>query len=234
MYQTMTGLNEYADKYGFVVMYPTSNSQSGMNCWDAHSEKSLTHDGGGDSQGLAAMANWALETYNGDPEKVLTVGGSSGAMEANVLAATYPDVFKSAVSYSGVPAACWAGAPMSTPLSPDQSCPLGDKASTYTGQRWAELARACYPGYDGPYPRMMIVHGTADFAVTINNLHAQLEQWATVKGLEFSKNVTDDPISGWTKIEYGDGTELVGYEVEGGGHIPPFQGDSIMEFWGFT
>ena len=170
MYQQMTPLNQYADKLGFIVLYPTSKSQSGMNCWDAHSAKSLKHNGGGDSQGLVGMVNWALKTYSGDPKKVFAVGGSSGAMESNVLAGTYPDVFNAAASYSGVPAACWAGSPMSTPASSDLSCPLGKKASTYTAQQWGDLARGCDPGYNGTRTRMMIVHGTADSAVGLTHV----------------------------------------------------------------
>ncbi|KAF2106400.1 feruloyl esterase B [Lophiotrema nucula] len=231
-YRSMVNLDSYADKLGFVVIYPTSNAQQGFNCWDANSAKSLKHDGGGDSQGLAAMAKWALKQYNGDASKVFAIGGSSGAMESNVLAATYPDVFKGAASYSGVPAACWAGAPYSTPLSSDTTCPLGQKASKYSQQQWVDLAKGCDPGYNGTYPKMLIVHGTADTAVTINNLKAQLDQWSGVKGLTFTKNETNNPITNWKKIIYGDGTELVGYEVQGGGHIPPFQGDATLSFFG--
>lgn len=232
MYMQMTPLNQYADRLGFVILYPTSKSQSGMNCWDAHSTKSLTHNGGGDSQGLVGLVNWALKTYSGDPTKVFVVGGSSGAMESNVLAATYPEVFNAAASYSGVPAACWAGSPMSTPMSSDLSCPLGQKASQYTAQKWGDLARGCDVGYNGTRPRMMIVHGTADTAVVISLLKAQLDQWSNVLGLTFSKNITDDPIKNWKKIVYGDGTQLVGYEVQQGGHIPPFQGDETLKFFG--
>ncbi|KAI0018666.1 Alpha/Beta hydrolase protein [Xylariomycetidae sp. FL0641] len=232
MYYQMTNLPSYADKLGLVILYPTSKSQSGFNCWDAHSKKSLMHEGGGDSQSLAGLVNWALEEYKGDPEKVFVVGGSSGAMEANVLAATYPEIFKGAASYSGVPAACWADSPMSTPFSSDLSCPLGQKASMFTPQQWADLAKGCDPEYTGPYPKMMIVHGTADTAVTINNLKAQLDQWSTLQDLEFSKNVTNDPIANWKRIVYGDGTQLIGFEVQGGGHIPPFQGDATLEFFG--
>ncbi|KAJ4294423.1 hypothetical protein N0V90_008113 [Kalmusia sp. IMI 367209] len=232
MYQSMTPLPSYADKLGFVLLFPTSKSQSGMNCWDAHSAKSLKHDGGGDSQGLAAMVKWALKTYNGDASKVFVVGGSSGAMETNVLAATYPDIFAGGASYSGVPAACWSGSPMSTPMSSDLSCPLGKKASTYTQQQWVDLAKGCHPGYNGTYPKMMIVHGTADTAVTINNLNAQLEQWSGVFSTSWSKNTSNDPTTNWKKITYGDGTKLVGYEVQGGGHIPAFQGDATLKFFG--
>lgn len=168
----MVGLDKYADQLGFVVLYPTSNAQQGFNCWDCHSAKSLKHDGGGDSQGLAAMVKYAIKTYNGDDSKVFTIGGSSGAMQSKVLAATYPDPFKGTVSYSGVPAACWAGAPYSTPLSTDTTCPLGQKASRFTKQQGVDLAQSWYPGYNGTYPKMMIVHATADTAVTNNNLKA--------------------------------------------------------------
>ena len=232
MYQQMTPLNSLSDRLGFIALFPTSKSQSGMNCWDAHSTKSLKRNGGGDSQGLVGLVKWALEKYNGDPSKVFVVGGSSGAMETNVLAATYPDVFNAAASYSGVPAACWAGSPMSTPMSSDLTCPLGQKASQYSAQKWGDIARECDPGYTGNRTRMMIVHGTADTAVVIGNLRAQLDQWSNVLGVSFSKNVTNDPISNWKKIVYGDGSQLIGYEVQGGGHIPAFQGDATMKFFG--
>ena len=34
------------------------------------------------------------------------------------------------------------------------------------------------------------------------------------------------------RIDYGDGTLLRGYEVAGGGHIPAFQADEVLKFWG--
>ncbi|KAI1339214.1 carbohydrate esterase family 1 protein [Xylariaceae sp. FL0016] len=232
LYQSMTDLPSYIDSLNYIMLFPTSNVEDGFNCWDAFSTASNTRDGGGDSQGLAGLVAWAVSAYGADASRVFVVGGSSGAMETSVLAATYPDVFAAGVAYSGVPAGCWRGAASSTPLAADQSCPLGAKASTYTAAQWADLVHDAYPGYGGPWPRMMVVHGTADFAVTLNNLGAQLEQWSTVKGLSFTRNVTDDPIASWTKIEYGDATELVGYEVQGGGHIPPFQTETALEFLG--
>jgi acetylxylan esterase len=232
MYQSMTGLNRYADQLGFVVLYPTSKAQNGMNCWDCNTAKSLTRDGGGDSQGVVGMVKWALETYKGDPTKVFAVGGSSGAMFTNLLAGTYPDVFAAGASYSGVPAGCWAGAPISTPTSSDLSCPLGQKASTFSAQQWGDIGRGLYPGYNGTRTRMLIVHGTSDTAVVISLLKAQLDQWSNIMGLTFAANTTNDPVRNWKKICYGDCTKLVGYEVQGGGHIPAFQGDSTLKFFG--
>lgn len=109
---------------------------------------------------------------------------------------------------------------------------MGQKAAEYSAQKWGDLARACYPGYDGPRPNMMIVHGTADTAVVISLLGAQLEQWSNVLDVTWSKNVSNDPIQNWKKIVYGDGTKLVGYEVQGAGHMPRFQGPTTLEFFG--
>lgn len=131
----MTGLNRQADRLEFVVMYPTSKSHIGTSCCDTHPAKFLEYDGGGDSQGLAALTKWATEKYNADLKKVATIGVLSRAMEVNALAATHPDVFKAAGSYSGAPTTCRSGSPISNPMSSDLSCPLGEEASTYTAEQ---------------------------------------------------------------------------------------------------
>src|SRR3569833_2605935 len=159
MYQSMTPLPSYADKMGFVLLFPTSKSQSGMNCWDAHTLKTTTPDGGSDSEGIAGMAKWALKTYNGDPKKVFVEGGSSGAMESNVMAATYPDVFAGAASYSGVPAGCWEGSPKSTPKSTKHNNPKKKKTNTNTKQQRNNQTRTKNPRKNRTQPKKKIVHG---------------------------------------------------------------------------
>lgn len=216
------------------MLFPTSHSQNGINCWDVHSDQSLTHDGGGESESLAGLVKAAIAKYTADTNKVFVIGASSGAMEANVLAATYPDVFKAAISYSGVPAACFKGASGSTPSSPDQSCAQGQVAARTSAEQWAALARACDAGYTGSYPRMQIVHGTNDPIVVFANFQAQLDQWSTVHGVSWSTNTSNSPVSGWTRVDYGDGSIVRGYRVEGGGHIPPFQLAPTLEFFGLA
>ena len=107
-----------------------------MDCWDVSSARGLKQDRGSDSQGLTAMVKWALKQCNDDRGKILVVDGSSGAMETNVLATTYPDVFASRASGSEDPAACWAGSLISTPLSGS----LGKKASTFM-RKWADITK---------------------------------------------------------------------------------------------
>lgn len=113
--------------------------------------------------------------------------------------------------------------------SADPTCANGQNVKS--GEEWARLVREMYPGYTGRYPRMQTFHGTADNFVAYANLAEQLKEWSAVLGVEFSHNETDTPRSGYTKMVYGDGTQLVGYSAAGVGHIvPPIPGADVAWF----
>ncbi|RPA82926.1 alpha/beta-hydrolase [Ascobolus immersus RN42] len=230
-----TRLPSYADRHGFIMIFPTSKTQTQgmqMNCWDVHSSASLRRDGGGESQSLANIVKSVLTKYNGDASKVYVIGTSSGAMMTNNMAALYPDLFNAGTAVSGIPAGCFTGASSSNPGSPDQTCANGQK--NYSKQQWGDLARSLYPGYTGKRTRMQIIHGTADSLTVFKNYQATLDQWSNIMGLSQTSNSPNTPISSWTENKYGDGTQLVGYAVQGGGHIPALNEDAIINFWQIT
>ncbi|CAK7198487.1 hypothetical protein SEUCBS139899_001148 [Sporothrix eucalyptigena] len=224
------GLPGYADKLGFILIFP----QTPNTCWDCISKASLRHDGGGDSQGLVNMVNYTLDKYKGDPTKVFVTGSSSGGMMTNVLVGAYPDVFAGGASFSGTPDfACWAGA--GVPASgADPDCATAKKPTT--AQLWGDLARGADPSFNASAtakrPIMQIWHGTIDNVVSYSYLANQLDQWSNVFGVSFTKNVTNDPEKGYTKMVYGDGTQVVGYSAQGVGHIVPFHEEQVLQFWG--
>ncbi len=154
-YYSGTLYAQYADTYGYIVIYPNSPSSGG--CWDVSSTASLTHNGGGDSQTIANMVTYAVNNYGGDVNRVYATGTSSGAMMTNVLAGAYPNVFKAGVAYSGVPDGCFyvagATAGMATPAWNNQ-CSGGTLIQS--AQTWGNLVRSYYPGYTGSYPKMML------------------------------------------------------------------------------
>jgi acetylxylan esterase len=106
-YFTGTQYATLADTYGYIVVYP--NSPRSGSCFDVNTNQTLTHDGGGDSQGIASMVSYAIANYGVDASKVYVTGTSSGAMMTNVMAGSYPDLFQATSIYSGVPFACFAG-----------------------------------------------------------------------------------------------------------------------------
>lgn len=189
----------------------------------------MHHNGGGDSYGLVNMVKYALDAYNGDSKRVYVAGTSSGGMMANVLVAAYPDVFAAGAAFSGAPAfGCWNGEETGK-SGTDPDCATMKKVSS--PRQWGDLARSASPHFNGTRPRMQIWHGTADWSVTYDYLADQLDQWRDVHGLEFSRNVTDEPQKGYTKMLYGDGSRVVGYSAEGVGHVVPFHGHEVLTFF---
>lgn len=125
-----------------------------------------------------------------------------------------------------------AGARSSTPLSLNQTCAQGLQK---TPQEWGNLVRNAYPGYTGRRPRVQVTHGLADTVVNPQCGYEALEQWSNVLGVEFTRDVTGVPSSGWTQKVYGgDGTTLQGFFGQGVAHTPSVNEPQLLKFFGIT
>ncbi|KAG8971988.1 hypothetical protein FRC05_010401 [Tulasnella sp. 425] len=88
-----------ADTYGYIVIYPDS-PRSGK-CFDVNTPQTLSHNGGGDSQGIASMVTYAISTWGVNANRVYVTGTSSGAMMTNVMAGSGDLVRAAYPGYSG-------------------------------------------------------------------------------------------------------------------------------------
>ncbi|KZW00592.1 alpha/beta-hydrolase [Exidia glandulosa HHB12029] len=228
-YFTSTQYANLADTYGFIVIYPDA-PRSGK-CFDVHSTQTLTHDGGGDSQGIASAVKYAIANYGVDPKRVFVTGTSSGAMMTNVMAGSYPDLFAAASAYSGVPFACFAGT-----SEWNSACANGQVS--HTAQQWGDLVRAAYPGYTGPRPKFMQWHGTADTTLYYPNFAQGLLQWTNVFNVSQTATQTfsNNPQASYTKTVYGDASNpvVIGYSAQGVGHTVPVHESIDLDWFGIT
>ncbi|GGO21988.1 hypothetical protein GCM10010116_44310 [Microbispora rosea subsp. aerata] len=209
-----------ADQYGYIIVFPEA-TRSGQ-CFDVYSPQALRRGGGSDPVGIMSMVDYTKSRYNVDPNRIFVSGVSSGAMMTNVLAAEYPDVFKAASAFMGVPAGCFATTDGSTWNS---QCSSGQ--SIKTAQQWGDLARSMYPGYSGPYPRMQLWHGTQDTTLHYNNFGEEIKQWTNLHGVSQTPVSTDSPSPGWTRTRYGAaGTQppVEAISASGQGHSLPLNG----------
>ncbi|KAI0007280.1 putative Acetylxylan esterase A [Xylariaceae sp. FL0662B] len=236
-YSSESQLMPAANQHGIILIFP--NSKSGGGCFDVASTATLSHDGGGDSQTIANMVTYAVENLGGDANRTYVVGTSSGAMMANVLAGAYPDVFKAASVYSGVPDGCFFVQGSTATQDPPgwaNSCAGGQL--THTAEEWGDMVRSYYPDYSGPRTRMQIFHGTADSTLAYPNYQEQLKQWSNVLGLADKVDATNTPQSGYTQTIYGEGdaatAQLVGYSAQGVGHTVPQHPDMDIAFFGIA
>ncbi|KAJ0122564.1 carbohydrate esterase family 1 protein [Diaporthe amygdali] len=226
-YFSATPYPTLAEQYGFIVIYPESPYEG--TCWDVSSQEALTHGGGADTSSIAEMVAHTISTYGADSSRVFVTGSSSGAMMTNVLAATYPDVFKAATVYSGVPAGCFY---TGTIDGWNSTCSSGE--SIHTQKEWADTALAMYPGYTGPRPKMLIFHGTADTALLPQNFNETIKQWTGVFGYSDipEQTLEQTPSAAYTKYVYGD--NVVGIYGTGIGHTVPVMGDEDMAWFGIS
>jgi hypothetical protein len=153
---------------------------------------------------------------------VYVTGASSGAMMTNVLLGDYPDVFKAGAAFMGMPFGCFATTDGSMWNS---ACANG--TIIRTPQQWGDLARAAFPGYSGPRPRMQLWHGTEDTTLRYPNFGEEIKQWTNVLGASQTPVLSDQPQAGWTHTRYGNTGGMApveAYSIQGVGHSLPLNG----------
>lgn len=214
-----------SDKYGFITIYPNS-SNTADQCWDVSSKETLTHNGGGDSLGIASMVRWTLEKYNGDKNRVFVTGTSSGAMMTNVLLGSYPGLFAAGSAWAGVAFGCFAGDGYDVW---SDACATGKIIKN--GSEWAAIVKNAYPGYNGFRAKLQVLHGTVDTVLNPQNLQEEIKEWTSVFGISATPTSTtkNTPLSGWTRYRYGDKFEA--YSAAGVDHNIPNQDDLVIDYF---
>jgi poly(hydroxyalkanoate) depolymerase family esterase len=222
-----------ADKNGFIIIFPDN---AGQNCWDVGSTKSLTHDGGGDTQAVAQMVKYALTKYSGDSSRVYAMGGSSGGMMTQALMAVYPDVFRAGSARAGVPAGCWADGYDSS-MQWSNNCANGNTSKT--AQQWGDLVRAMYPGYMGHRPRLQTMQGESDTTISYKNTAESIKEWTNVLNLSTTPTTTDKSYKAanatYDRQFWQNACGYVVFEAwssPGGTHSMPYEEADILKFFG--
>lgn len=236
-FSEMSSLVTLADARGFIMIFPEA---TGQNCWDAGSDRSLEHDGGGDTHAIVQMVRYTLASYSANPARVYSVGGSSGGIMTEALLGVYPDVFMAGVSLMGVPCGCWAegyndvvGKPSDGTGQWSGPCSGGDVHKS--GAEWGDLVRSFFPGYTGHRPRLQHWHGTADTTLDYANLAEDIKQWTNVLELSEAPSGSDTPANGTTREFWNNDCGYTVYEafsLAGVGHSVPFNGSAVAEYFG--
>lgn len=98
-----TRMNVIADEFGLIVVYPhqprSANAQGCWNWFDPRHQKR----GSGEAALLAGLAQELAAAFRISGDRVFVAGLSAGGAMADVLGATYPDVFSAAGIHSGLP-----------------------------------------------------------------------------------------------------------------------------------
>ena len=177
-----TDWNKLADKYGFRVIYPQQRViNNPCQCFNFYRAKDIDKNSGEDYS-IEQMVEYMISTDHADSTNIYITGLSAGAAMSVVEMADYPYLFKAGAVFAGGPYrsgtgvfAAWASMQGFISRSP---------------QHWADLVHAQNPGYKGPYPAMIIFHGTADVVVNPRNAKQLVKQWTSLHNILPTPSVT--------------------------------------------
>jgi poly(hydroxyalkanoate) depolymerase family esterase len=188
-----------AERFHFYVVFPDTGF--GAPSFDWYQSFSRRR-GDFQAEGIVSMVKQMQQTHNIDPNKVFVNGLSSGAFQAVVMLAEYPDVFAGGATFAGGAYGC------------DQNCAaLGKKGSgwTWPGNHAPSLVTQAYPTvWNDPNarkPRLLIFQGAADGAVTPENMADLVQQWAGALGVPATPQTST--LKGCQYNTYSKGSDVV-------------------------
>ena len=199
-----TQMNGLADEFGLIVAYPHQPPRANASgCWNWFDRRHQSR-GSGEPASLAGLAQALAKEFGVSNERIFAAGLSAGGAMAEVLAATYPDVFAAVGVHSGLPYRS-----------------AGDLPSAFAAMKGTAAIDLTPPAADDRRCRKIIIHGLADPTVNSVNAERILDQAARGEGLKRIDLDWEAKVGrvSRTVLEDDEGQAVVErWQVEGGGH----------------
>ena len=222
LFADYTRLNECAEKYGVIIVYPrqsTKNHMMGLDYWNWYI---MQDRDAAEPKALNNIVSEVKKTYNIDGEKVFVCGLSAGAAMAEIMLINYAQVFAGCCCVAGITYKSYAGIGDATNVQKN--------GPTVTDELVAErIAYTLRNKGRSLTPKMLVAVGDSDGTVNPLNSITMANSWALAVN-ELNENIditkkseTLDGINGikYTRTVYAslDGAELcVLFEVHGMDH----------------
>lgn len=171
-----TLMNQLADQYNFIVVYPQQSSNYNQNlCWNwflpAHQAR-----GAGEPASIVGIVQEIQQntaTWTIDSARIYAAGLSAGGAMATILGVTYPDLFAAIGTHS------------SLEYQAATNLGKGIRAMRHGGPDPIEQGRAAYQAM-GDFARIVpciMFHGMKDTTVAAANGDQVVQQWMTTNEL---------------------------------------------------
>ncbi|MFJ9035477.1 PHB depolymerase family esterase [Streptomyces sp. NPDC102406] len=214
-YGNGSGWVSLADRWGFSVVLPQQTSGNNLNSCFNWFQSGDIERGHGEAASIAQMVDKQVADVGADASRSYVSGLSAGGGMTAVMMAAYPEKFAAAGVVAGLPYGCAQAA-----TSPYVCMYVG---ATQSPRQWGDRVRAARPGYAGPWPRLTVFQGSADYTVKPVNMADLVEQWTDVRGADQVADVSDT-VAGYPHQLFRDASgspAVETYSITGMGHGQP-------------
>lgn len=174
------GFNELAEKYHFYVLYPEQKAENHPGRCFNHLLPDDPEPGEQEFDSVMQMIHYMVSRHRVSRRNISLAGFSSGGQVANILAATYPEIFKAVAIIGAGGYVCESG-----------HKGIKNFVSCFGAKPAKKKRRYLTPGQDaGHWPRISIWHGKDDRNVPYTRVQLALKQWKRVHKLTRKKAVT--------------------------------------------
>jgi poly(hydroxyalkanoate) depolymerase family esterase len=210
-FRRLSRFDAQAESKHFIVLFPGQlSSRNFLRCWNWFVQADMQR-GSGEPAIIAGMVHAVEKSYSVNARRVYVGGFSAGGAMANVMGATYPDMFAavgsgSGCEYNGLPCVGYQGPPPS--------------------QTGLEAYRAM-----GRHARVMpaiVFQGDADYIVAPANGTEIAQEWRVTDNYVVSRS-PNGPIPTYpTNQSFGSVPNGLSYTIERSqdGH-----GSEVIEYW---
>ncbi|EPE96185.1 extracellular catalytic domain type 1 short-chain-length polyhydroxyalkanoate depolymerase [Rhizobium grahamii] len=213
-YDYASGWSRLAEEYGFVVLYPEQSRANNANlCFNWFVGDDIKR-GQGEAKSIAEMIDAVCRQHPIDQRRVYITGLSAGGAMANVMLATYPELFAGGAIIAGLP----YGVAGTIPEAFDRMRGHGIPTTSVMQRTLRDASQ-----YHGPLPTVSVWHGTADRTVALANADAIVEQWMAAQNIVGPASVTNLQ-DGLARTAWKDGGGQVAieqYRITGMSHGTP-------------
>lgn len=216
---TLSGWVKLADERGFILLCPEQRGANNVShCFNWFRSKDAYGDQG-EARSIVSMIDFAKKHWQVDTQRVFIYGVSAGAAMAVNLMVGLPATFNMGASLAGGPClgAVNALKAMRSMLGPQDLTP----------EAWKAVVSNTFPNNTGPWPKLIVMHGTKDGVVDPRSSLELIDQWAGLHGTDAIPDKEERPMEGHNGIErcvYNDPNDnavITYYSIANMGHAIP-------------
>lgn len=210
-YRTLSGWDALGRSRGFIVLLPQQlSSRNYFGCWNWFVQSDMQR-GSGEPAIIAGMVHAVEKSYAVNTRRVYVAGFSAGGAMANVMGATYPDMFAavgsgSGCEYNGLPCVGYQGP------NPSQT---GQEAYQAMG-RHARVMPA------------IVFQGDADYIVAPANGPEIVQEWRVTDNYVVSRSPNAPIPTHATYRSFGSVPKGRSFTVD---HYGGGRGTDLIEYW---